>query len=75
MIRTAVREVPQHPLLDAIRKEFKLRSDGQLCKFLEMSAPAISRLRNNVYGFNGDVILRIYDKTGWSIERIRGLLP
>ena len=74
MTRFIVREVAHHPLLDAIRKEFRLRNDGQLCKFLELSAPAVSRMRNHVYGINGDIILRVYDKTGWSIEQIRKLI-
>ena len=58
-------------LLDKIKDEFKLKSDADLARFLDVSPPAVSKIRHGHCNIGGDSILNIYDKTGWSIERIR----
>jgi plasmid maintenance system antidote protein VapI len=58
-------------LFDAIIEEFNLKSDAGLSQFLDVPAPQISRIRHRRYNVSGDMILRIYDKTDWSIEKIR----
>ena len=63
-----------HRLFDDIIKEFALKSDAGLARFLDLAPPHISRLRHGRYHVSGDVVLRIYDKTGWPLERIRGHL-
>jgi hypothetical protein len=70
----------KHPLLDTIKEEFQLKSDAELARFLDITPTPINDARR--YGettYSGNVmsagmILRIYDKTGWSIEKIRGYL-
>jgi plasmid maintenance system antidote protein VapI len=64
----------KHPLFDAIIKEFNLNSDADVARFLELAPPHVSRLRHSRYNVSGDTVLRIYDKTGWSIEKIRSYL-
>lgn len=66
--------ITNYQLLHAIATEFKLKNDAALSQFLEVAPPQISRIRHGKYNVSGDMILRIYDKTGWSIERIRGYL-
>jgi plasmid maintenance system antidote protein VapI len=61
-------------LFHAIAVEFKLKNDAALAEFLDVTPPQISRIRHGKYGVSGDMILRIYDKTGWSIEKIRSYL-
>jgi plasmid maintenance system antidote protein VapI len=63
-----------HPLLDAIIAKFDLGNDAHLADFLKVYPAAVSKLRNGKNAISGDTILNIYDKTGWSIERIRALL-
>ena len=63
-----------HALFDEIKKEFNLKTDADLHRFLEVEAPQISRARNNVCGLSADMTLRVYDKTKWSIEKIRAYL-
>jgi len=63
-----------HRLFDAIVEEFNLKSDAGLSRFLDVPAPQISRIRHCRYNVSGDMILRIYDKTDWSIEKIRNHL-
>lgn len=60
-----------HPLFDAIKQEFNLPTDGALADFLRTHRPSISKIRGGAMGVSGDMILTIYDRTGWSIERIR----
>ncbi len=63
-----------HPLFDAIIKEFGLKSDAALARFLELEPPHVSRLRHGKYDLSGDIILRVYDKAGWSVEKIRSYM-
>ena len=64
----------KHTLLDAIMADFNLKNDAQLSKFLDIDPPHTSRLRRGKFGVSGDIILRVYDKTGWGIEKIRSYL-
>ena len=61
-------------LLDTIIKEFKLKNDAQLSKFLGVNASIVCKWRSRTQSISGDRILLIYDKTGWAIEKIRRLL-
>lgn len=61
-------------LLDTIMAEFNLKNDAALAQFLDVGAPAISKIRHGYNGIGGNGILNVYDKTGWSIETIRELL-
>jgi hypothetical protein len=60
-----------HPLLDAIKQEFKLTSDAYLARFLEVSAPMISKVRSGASPVTSDFILAVHDATDWPIKRIR----
>lgn len=67
MIRT-------HRLLDTIIAEFDLKNDAALAKFLDISPPSVSKIRSGYNKLGGDGILNVYDKTGWTIEKIRDLI-
>jgi len=60
-----------HPLLDAIIKEFNLKNDADLARFMKVAPSMVSKLRHRTLSVTGDTILRVYDTTGWSIEKIR----
>lgn len=60
-----------HPLLDRIKSEFELKNDAAISRFLDLTPPFVSRLRSGKHKITPAVILQIYDKTGWSIEKIR----
>jgi plasmid maintenance system antidote protein VapI len=60
-----------HPLLDAIIKEFNLKHDAALAQFLKIAPSMVSKIRHRTLSVTGDTILRVYDRTGWSIEKIR----
>jgi plasmid maintenance system antidote protein VapI len=70
-------EVPskKHQLLDKIMKEYKLKTDAELARFLELKASQISKLRHNRLPVGAETILRVHDITGWEIKTIKGLLP
>lgn len=63
-----------HPLLDALRAEFNLKNDAALARFLEVQPPVVSKIRTGRLPVSADRILQVYDATGWSIEKIRGLI-
>jgi plasmid maintenance system antidote protein VapI len=63
-----------HALLDAIITKFDLHNDAALSSFLGVAPPMISKLRSRSLSVTGDTVLRVYDRTGWSIETIRKLL-
>lgn len=60
-------------LLNEIMQRHKLKTDTQLAEFLLTSSPSISNLRAGRKGPSPDLILKIYDRAGMSIEEIRQL--
>jgi plasmid maintenance system antidote protein VapI len=67
--------MPQNDLLDIIKEELGLKSDAALARELNITMPVISKIRHGKLKIGALHILRIYDATGWSIEKIRGYLP
>ena len=65
------RNIPEHKFLDAVKREFKLKNDAAVGKFLGITNPAISKIRHGKLKIGAVHILRAYDATGWSIEKIR----
>lgn len=63
-----------HPLLDFLKKEYKLKNDAALAKALGVKPPTISKLRSNKYVMSADVKIIIHKKTGMSIEDIESFL-
>lgn len=63
----------KHKLFDALREAFQLKNDTELARFLGVTPTPINDGRNGGY-LSAGMILRVYDKTGWSIEEIRGYL-
>lgn len=66
---------PDHDLIDILLDELELKSDAELARELGLPYPAISKIRHNKINVSANTILKIYDATGWSIEKIRGYLP
>jgi transcriptional regulator with XRE-family HTH domain len=69
-------EPTQHPgaLLDAVMAHLDLRKDLSLADALGMSRPQISKLRSGVTPINAAHLVRMYDKTGLSIDYLRKIL-
>lgn len=61
-------------LLDTIKERYNVISDAELSRKLNVAPPTISRIRNGIVGVSPEIILRIYDAFGMSIEEIRELL-
>ncbi|MGI9136142.1 MAG: hypothetical protein ACR2JS_03660 [Candidatus Nanopelagicales bacterium] len=73
---TEMREMlPQHDLLDILKDELQLKNDAALAKELEVPPPVLSKIRHGKTPITPMLILKIYDASGWSIEKIRGYLP
>lgn len=60
-------------LLNALLIHFNLDSDYKLSFLLGFSISILSRVRHRRTALSANMILAIYDKTGWSIEHIREL--
>ena len=61
----------KHKLFDTLIDEFQLKNDAGLARFLGMTPAPIYDTRQYDEALSAGMILRIYDKTGWSIEKIR----
>jgi plasmid maintenance system antidote protein VapI len=66
--------LPAHPLLDQLKWEFALSSDGQLCDFLKVSRSTMSKIRHGINSVSADLILRVHKTTGWPVDRIESYL-
>lgn len=62
-----------HALFDAIAAHKKLRNDQQVGDLLGTKRNSICQYRNGQLQIGPAIILKVYDATGWSIERIREL--
>ena len=67
----------KHELFDTLIDEFQLKNDAGLARFLGMTPAPIYGWRHDGCDseLSAGMILRIYDKTGWSIEKIRSYSP
>lgn len=63
-----------HPLFDAIMREAGFRSDAEMARALDVSAPNLCRMRAKRLDVGPTVILRIMDTQGMTLQRIRSLL-
>lgn len=68
------RDLKPHTLLDFLKKEYNLTSDGQLCKALGVTAPTISKIRARSNTVSASVIIIVHKKTGMAIEDIEEML-
>jgi plasmid maintenance system antidote protein VapI len=60
-------------LLDVIKEEEGLKSDADLARLLNVQPPVISNIRKGEAKVGATMVLRIYDQTGMSVNRIRKL--
>ncbi len=63
-----------HPLLDFLKKEYKLKNDAALAKALGIKPPTISKLRANRQTMSAEMKIIIHKKTGMSIADIESFL-
>ena len=64
-----------HPLLDALKKSFKLDSDKELAEFLDLPPSAVSKVRIGNNGPSAYFVLKVHKATKWPVERIEFLCP
>jgi transcriptional regulator with XRE-family HTH domain len=64
---------PNH-LLDTVRHKLNLNSDAQLSRTLEISQPAISKIRNMKAPVNANFLIRLHEVTNISIRELRLLM-
>lgn len=64
-----------HALLDALRVEFNLSSDGKLCELLKVSRSTLSKLRHGTNKVSAEFILKVHKVVGWPVDKIESYLP
>lgn len=64
---------PAH-LLDFLRQHLKLRNDKALADKLDISASAMSKLRNQVLPIGSTVLIRMHEISEISIKELRVLM-
>jgi hypothetical protein len=63
-----------HPLLDAVKSEFGLDTDADLCRFLAVFPYPISRIRRGKMPVGRSMMISIHEKTEWPLSRIKELV-
>lgn len=63
-----------HPLLDAIRAEYGLKTDAQVCRLLGLRTPVISKIRHG-RDVSAETKLTIMRRLAWSLSKIDKLVP
>lgn len=63
-----------HPLIDFLKKEYKLKNDAALSKAMGISPPTISKIRSSRNNVSAEIKILIHKKTGMSIEDIEEFL-
>lgn len=63
-----------HALFDAIMDEKNLLIDEEVGALIGIKRNAVAQYRSGSVTIGPAIILRVYDATGWSIERIRELV-
>jgi hypothetical protein len=63
-----------HVLLDAIREEYGLKTDAQLCRLLGLRPPVISKIRQGKH-VSAETILTVQRRLSWSLSKIDKLMP
>lgn len=61
-------------LFDQIIADQGLKNDAALARFLDIKPPQVSKIRHGKLQVTADIILIIYDRCDYSIEKIRVLL-
>ena len=58
-------------LLDVVIDKLKLKNDAALATELDMSKPAISKMRNGVLPVGAVTLVRMHEATGMTIGELR----
>jgi plasmid maintenance system antidote protein VapI len=63
-----------HPLLDFLKKEYKLKNDAALAVALGIKPPTVSKIRADRQNISAEMKIIIHKKTGMSIADIESFL-
>lgn len=58
-------------LLNIMAKNLKVRSDASLARYLGVGAPMICRIRQKKMAINGNILVRMHDASGVSLDELR----
>lgn len=58
-------------LLDSVIDDKKLRNDSNLARMLGVGAPAICKMRSKQTQITADLLIRMHDATGRSLDDLR----
>jgi hypothetical protein len=58
-------------MLDAVKYELKLKNDAVLARTLDMTPPAICKVRSGDLPVGSILLLRIHETTGWPTKKIK----
>jgi hypothetical protein len=60
-------------LFDSLITIYKLRNDSALAKMLGVGAPVICKARNKTSSITGELLIRIWDITGITVDELRAM--
>ncbi len=63
-----------HALLDTLMLIYGIQTDNSLADKLAISTGSVSRIRKGTQNISASLILAIYERSGMSIDNIKGFL-
>lgn len=61
-------------LLDTLRENLRLKNDAQLCRFLEIAPPIVSKIRHRRLPVGASLLIRMHEASGLNIKDLRFLM-
>lgn len=61
-------------LLNKMAKEFRLKNDAAVAKFLDLAPPVVSKIRNGKLEVGATVVIRVMRATKWDLDEIENFL-
>lgn len=61
-------------LLDTLCQNLRLKNDAQLCRFLEIAPPIVSKIRHRRLPVGASLLIRMHEVSGLNIKDLRFLM-
>lgn len=58
-------------LIESLKQTFALRTDNDLARLLDVTPALLSKVRNLRIAISADLLIRMHDKTGLTIDELR----
>ena len=61
-------------LFNKMARDFRLKNDAAVAKFLDLAPPVVSKIRNGKLEVGSTVVIRVMRATGWNLDDVEAFL-